>query len=142
MPRKEAYLASIAITLTELALIDQYHDKIAKVDRIIGEANDLLTEIGKQAKLEGYTKNELEDLVNDIVNLTEYNTNYVKQAKEPKPLSIKTRDPFSKLSEEDRNQRIEELENKDSYLSSRIDELESELKFYRQHRDAEHTTTG
>ena len=49
-------------------------------------------------------------------------------------LSIETRNPLLELSEEEKDELIIELDNKVSYLSGRIAELESKIKFYEQHR--------
>ena len=117
------------------ALIDEYYALITQTSKIAKEAGNKLKEIATQALIEGYTNAEARDLVDEILNYSEYATINVTRVKEPNDsVSIETRNPLLELSEEEKDERIIELDNKVSYLSGRIAELESKIKFYEQHR--------
>ena len=117
------------------ALIDEYYALITQTSKIAKEAGNKLKEIATQALIEGYTNAEARDLVDEILNYSEYATINVTRVKEPNDsVSIETRNPLLELSEEEKDERIIELNNKVSYLSGRIAELESKIKFYEQHR--------
>ena len=117
------------------ALIDEYYALITQTSKIAEEAGNKLKEIATQALIEGYTNAEARDLVDEILNYSEYATINVTRVKEPNDsVSIETRNPLLELSEEEKDERIIELDNKVSYLSGRIAELESKIKFYEQHR--------
>jgi hypothetical protein len=117
------------------ALIDEYYTLITQTSKIAEEAGNKLKEIATQALIEGYTNAEARDLVDEILNYSEYATINVTRVKEPNDsVSIETRNPLLELSEEEKDERIIELDNKVSYLSGRIAELESKIKFYEQHR--------
>ncbi len=117
------------------ALIDEYYALITQTSKIAEEAGNKLKEIATQALIEGYTNAEARDLVDEILNYSEYATINVKRVKEPNDsVSIEARNPLLELSEEEKDERIIELDNKVSYLSGRIAELESKIKFYEQHR--------
>ena len=65
------------------ALIDEYYTLITQTSKIAEEAGNKLKEIATQALIEGYTNAEARDLVDEILNYSEYATINVTRVKEP-----------------------------------------------------------
>jgi polyhydroxyalkanoate synthesis regulator phasin len=117
------------------SLIDEYYGLITQTSKIAEQTGNKLKEIATQSLIEGYTNAEARDLVDEILNYSEFTTNTVKRVRDTnESVSIHTRNPLVELSEQEKDERIIELENKVSYLSGRIAELESKIKFYEDHR--------
>jgi ClpP class serine protease len=63
------------------ALIDEYYTLITQTSKIAEEADNKLKEFATQGLIEGYTNAEAQDLVDEILNYSEYATINVKRAK-------------------------------------------------------------